>query len=61
MQGNGVDITRWTADDLHQVCDQVECGVRRGRIRRFTGNDYTKDLVSGDVSPRGAPSCGRTR
>ncbi|MHC3471810.1 polyamine ABC transporter substrate-binding protein [Streptomyces sp. 7R007] len=49
MQGNGVDITRWTADDYHTVCDQVEKHVRDGRIRRFTGNDYTKDLVSGDV------------
>ncbi|WP_251095143.1 extracellular solute-binding protein [Streptomyces sp. Caat 7-52] len=49
MQGNGVDITRWTADDFHQVCDQVEREVHRGQIRRFTGNDYTKDLVSGDV------------
>ncbi|KAB1142030.1 spermidine/putrescine ABC transporter substrate-binding protein [Streptomyces luteolifulvus] len=49
MQGNGVDITRWTADDFHTVCDQVESSVHGGRIRRFTGNDYTKDLVSGDV------------
>ncbi|MGW3148087.1 MULTISPECIES: ABC transporter substrate-binding protein [Streptomyces] len=49
MQGNGVDITRWTADDFHRVCDQVEKEVHRGQIRRFTGNDYTKDLVSGDV------------
>ncbi|MFJ8790221.1 spermidine/putrescine ABC transporter substrate-binding protein [Streptomyces sp. NPDC102462] len=49
MQGNGVDITRWTADDFHTVCDQVERQTRRGQIRRFTGNDYTKDLVSGDV------------
>ncbi|MFF9243237.1 spermidine/putrescine ABC transporter substrate-binding protein [Streptomyces sp. NPDC014801] len=49
MLGNGVDITRWTADDFHRVCDQVEAQVRRGQIRRFTGNDYTKDLVGGDV------------
>lgn len=49
MQGNGVDITRWTADDFHRVCDQVEEQVRRGQIRRFTGNDYIKDLSSGDV------------
>ncbi|MFF3961165.1 spermidine/putrescine ABC transporter substrate-binding protein [Streptomyces griseorubiginosus] len=49
MQGNGVDITRWTADDFDEVCDQVEKYVRSGRIRRFTGNDYTKDLVTGDV------------
>ncbi|MGW1895469.1 polyamine ABC transporter substrate-binding protein [Streptomyces sp. NPDC002004] len=49
MQGNGVDITRWTADDFHRVCDQVEKLVRDKHIRRFTGNDYIKDLSSGDV------------
>lgn len=49
MQGNGVDITRWTADDFHAICDQVEEQVRKGQIRRFTGNDYIKDLSSGDV------------
>ncbi|MFE5404022.1 spermidine/putrescine ABC transporter substrate-binding protein [Streptomyces sp. NPDC056580] len=49
MQGDGVDITRWTTADFHRVCDRVERQVRRGQIRRFTGNDYTKDLVSGDV------------
>ncbi|MEU1514148.1 spermidine/putrescine ABC transporter substrate-binding protein [Streptomyces sp. NPDC005811] len=49
MQGNGVDITRWTADDFRTVCEQVEQQVGKGQIRRFTGNDYTKDLVSGDV------------
>ncbi|WP_369395286.1 PotD/PotF family extracellular solute-binding protein [Streptomyces sp. CG1] len=49
MQGNGVDITKWTADDFHRVCDEVEREIQRGQIRRFTGNDYTKDLVSGDV------------
>jgi spermidine/putrescine transport system substrate-binding protein len=40
---------RWTEDDFHEVCDQVEKHVGNGRIRRFTGNDYTKDLVTGDV------------
>ncbi|MET9497372.1 spermidine/putrescine ABC transporter substrate-binding protein [Streptomyces sp. NPDC006552] len=49
MQGNGVDITRWRADDFHRVCDQVEKLVRTKHIRRFTGNDYIKDLSSGDV------------
>ncbi|MGY4979803.1 ABC transporter substrate-binding protein [Streptomyces sp. 900105755] len=49
MQGNGVDITKWTADDFYSVCDEVQRQVDRGQIRRFTGNDYTKDLVSGDV------------
>ncbi|MGI5458333.1 polyamine ABC transporter substrate-binding protein [Streptomyces sp. CA-249302] len=49
MQGNGVDITKWKAADFDKVCDQVEKYVDNGQIRRFTGNDYTKDLVSGDV------------
>lgn len=49
MQGNGVDVTKWTADDFHAVCEQIEGLVRDRHIRRFTGNDYIKDLSTGDV------------
>jgi spermidine/putrescine transport system substrate-binding protein len=49
MQGNGVDITRWTADAFHEICEQTEKRVRSRHIRRFTGNDYIKDLATGDV------------
>ncbi|MFG2771205.1 spermidine/putrescine ABC transporter substrate-binding protein [Streptomyces sp. NPDC048350] len=49
LQGNGVDVTRWTADDFHAVCEQIEGLVRKRHIRRFTGNDYIKDLSTGDV------------
>ncbi|MBD0711341.1 MULTISPECIES: PotD/PotF family extracellular solute-binding protein [unclassified Streptomyces] len=49
LQGNGVDVTRWTADDFHTLCEQMEGLVRRKHIRRFTGNDYIKDLSTGDV------------
>lgn len=49
MQGNGADVTRWTADDFDTMCEQVERQKRRGQIRRFTGNDYIKDLATGDV------------
>ncbi|MET9854320.1 spermidine/putrescine ABC transporter substrate-binding protein [Streptomyces sp. NPDC006450] len=49
MQGNGVDVTRWTESDFHRMCDQVESMVRKRHIRRFTGNDYTSDLGKGDV------------
>ncbi|WP_405913492.1 spermidine/putrescine ABC transporter substrate-binding protein [Streptomyces sp. NBC_00963] len=49
MQGNGADITRWTAHDFDTMCDQVEKLVRQKQIRRFTGNDYIKDLSTGDV------------
>ncbi|MFH8796639.1 spermidine/putrescine ABC transporter substrate-binding protein [Streptomyces sp. NPDC017941] len=49
MQGDGVDITRWRADDFHRMCDRIEKLVDRHHIRRFTGNDYIKDLAGGDV------------
>ncbi|MFI1976149.1 spermidine/putrescine ABC transporter substrate-binding protein [Streptomyces wedmorensis] len=49
MMGNGVDVTRWTAGDFHALCEQVEGLVRARHIRRFTGNDYIKDLSTGDV------------
>ncbi|MFE1829596.1 spermidine/putrescine ABC transporter substrate-binding protein [Streptomyces yangpuensis] len=49
MQGNGVDVARWTESDFHRVCDHVESLVRKKHIRRFTGNDYTSDLSKGDV------------
>ncbi|MFH9797933.1 spermidine/putrescine ABC transporter substrate-binding protein [Streptomyces virginiae] len=49
MQGNGVDVTRWTESDFHRMCDQVESLVKKRHIRRFTGNDYTSDLSKGDV------------
>ncbi|MFI8522075.1 PotD/PotF family extracellular solute-binding protein [Streptomyces sp. NPDC085481] len=49
MQGNDVDVTRWTADDFHALCEQIEGLVRTKHIRRFTGNDYIKDLSTGDV------------
>lgn len=49
MLGNGADVTRWTADDFHRMTDQLRTLVRKRHIRRFTGNDYIKDLSSGDV------------
>ncbi|MFD3947418.1 PotD/PotF family extracellular solute-binding protein [Streptomyces sp. NPDC058579] len=49
MQGNGVDVTKWTAEDFHAVCEQIEDLVGKRHIRRFTGNDYIKDLSTGDV------------
>ncbi|GEB62458.1 polyamine ABC transporter substrate-binding protein [Streptomyces gardneri] len=49
LQGNGVDVTRWTRNDFHALCEQIEGLVRKKHIRRFTGNDYIKDLSTGDV------------
>ncbi|MFB7410891.1 spermidine/putrescine ABC transporter substrate-binding protein [Streptomyces sp. NPDC056202] len=49
MMGRGVDVTRWTGDDFHALCEQIEGLVKKRHIRRFTGNDYIKDLSTGDV------------
>lgn len=49
MQGDGVDVTRWTESEFHRMCDRVESMVKKKHIRRFTGNDYTSDLSKGDV------------
>lgn len=49
MQGDGVDVTRWTESDFHRMCDRVESMVKKKHVRRFTGNDYTSDLSKGDV------------
>ncbi|MET9294519.1 spermidine/putrescine ABC transporter substrate-binding protein [Streptomyces sp. NPDC003077] len=49
MQGNGADITRWTEDDFEKLIKQLRSLVGKKHIRRFTGNDYIKDLSSGDV------------
>ncbi|MEV6571442.1 spermidine/putrescine ABC transporter substrate-binding protein [Streptomyces sp. NPDC051577] len=49
MQGDGVDVARWTEADFHRMCDQVERMVKKRHVRRFTGNDYTSDLSKGDV------------
>ncbi|MEU4079336.1 polyamine ABC transporter substrate-binding protein [Streptomyces venezuelae] len=49
MLGSGVDVTRWKGDDFHALCEKVEGLVKSRHIRRFTGNDYIKDLSTGDV------------
>ncbi|MEU4200187.1 spermidine/putrescine ABC transporter substrate-binding protein [Streptomyces sp. NPDC045470] len=49
MQGDGVDITRWTETDFYRMTGRIRRLVDRKHIRRFTGNDYIKDLASGDV------------
>ncbi|MEV0444754.1 extracellular solute-binding protein [Streptomyces spectabilis] len=49
MQGDGVDIRKWTGDDFHRMCDHLEKRVSGHHVRRFTGNDYIKDLAAGDV------------
>ena len=35
-------------DDALTAVDKIENGSKDGQIRRFTGNDFTKDLLKGD-------------
>ncbi|MGI5530793.1 polyamine ABC transporter substrate-binding protein [Streptomyces syringium] len=41
---------RVTADDYGAAIDRLQKAVDRRQIRRFTGNDYTGDLNSGDIA-----------
>jgi spermidine/putrescine transport system substrate-binding protein len=48
-------LEQGSLDDLDEekvqaAADQVQAAKDAGQIRRFTGNDYTDDLVSGNVA-----------
>jgi spermidine/putrescine transport system substrate-binding protein len=46
----GKDPAHFTADDYDAVIARLQKAVDKGQIRRFTGNDYTSDLTSGDFA-----------
>ncbi|CAM5673993.1 Spermidine/putrescine ABC transporter substrate-binding protein OS=Streptomyces alboniger OX=132473 GN=CP975_26160 PE=4 SV=1 [Streptomyces alboniger] len=46
----GKDPATFTADDYDAVIARLQKAVDKGQIRRFTGNDYTSDLTSGDFA-----------
>ncbi len=46
----GKDPERFTDDDYDAAVARLQKAVDRGQIRRFTGNDYTSDLTSGDFA-----------
>ena len=37
-----------TLDQVMTAIEKLEKGSKDGQIRRFTGNDYTKDILKGD-------------
>ena len=41
--------TRRPNDDWLKAIDKIKAAADSGQIRRFTGNDYTEDLTSGNV------------
>jgi spermidine/putrescine transport system substrate-binding protein len=44
-----VDLGHVTEDDWLNAIDEIKQAADSGQIRRFTGNDYARDLTSGDA------------
>jgi spermidine/putrescine transport system substrate-binding protein len=49
MKSMGVDLDHVTTADYMAAIDKLKAAVDSGQIRRFTGNDYARDLTSGDA------------
>jgi spermidine/putrescine transport system substrate-binding protein len=49
MKCQGVDLSKATEQDWLNAIDKLKAAADSGQIRRFTGNDYARDLTSGDV------------
>jgi spermidine/putrescine transport system substrate-binding protein len=48
MKCQGVDLSKATEQDWLNAIDKLKAAADSGQIRRFTGNDYARDLTSGD-------------
>lgn len=49
MLGMGVDPAKATKADVEKAFEKIDKANQDGQIRRFTGNDYAKDLTSGNL------------
>ena len=49
MSCEGVEPDGASEADWMKTIDKIEGAVESGQIRRFTGNDYARDLTSGDA------------
>jgi spermidine/putrescine transport system substrate-binding protein len=49
LQDDGKDSTKVNKADFERAIDRLQKGVDSGQIRRFTGNDYSGMLASGDL------------
>jgi len=48
LLGEGIDPEDATKDQALAAIEKVEKASRDGQIRRFTGNEYTRDIARGD-------------
>jgi spermidine/putrescine transport system substrate-binding protein len=49
LQSEGVNPDDATKDDWLAAIDKLKQGRDSGQIRKFTGNEYTEDLTSGNI------------
>ena len=49
MKADGVDPSTATTEEWMAAVDKIQAAVDDGQIRRFTGNDYTEDITSGNA------------
>ena len=50
MKADGIDPNKATQQQWLDTIDKLKSAVASGQIRRFTGNDYTRDMANGDVA-----------
>jgi spermidine/putrescine transport system substrate-binding protein len=48
LLGMGKDPQNATLDDMLAATEKIDKASKSGQIRRFTGNEYTKDITKGD-------------
>jgi spermidine/putrescine transport system substrate-binding protein len=49
MRAQGVDMEDATKEDWLAAIEKISDAADSGQIRRFTGNDYTEDMTSGNA------------
>jgi spermidine/putrescine transport system substrate-binding protein len=49
LKGMGIDPDKATTAQWLAAVDKIDKAAHSGQIRRFTGNDYIKDLTKGDA------------
>jgi spermidine/putrescine transport system substrate-binding protein len=49
MKADGIDPAEATTEDWLAAIDKIGQAAEDGQIRKFTGNDYTRDLANGDA------------
>jgi spermidine/putrescine transport system substrate-binding protein len=49
MKADGVDPADASTEDWLAAIEKIGAAAEDGQIRKFTGNDYTRDLANGDV------------